>query len=142
MHNTASAPGIPLAAWADVRPQARSVSGECHRAVLSLVVADTPPVTGCKPGRWCKTTCAHDKEEGAHPEAPVPPMATTLGPQHHTHPRTDHHEQELREPVVLAEALVEVMAALNPRAAEPAEPPPDPVTDPATDDRTTRLPGM
>ncbi|WP_155989200.1 hypothetical protein [Nocardiopsis sp. CNT312] len=66
----------------------------------------------------------HTKEEGAdHPTAARHPMATTLGPRRHVpHQRQDTHEHTDREPVVLADALGEVIAALGGPPPEPAEP--------------------
>src|SRR5699024_3234571 len=56
------------------------------------------------------STCAHEKGGGRASRTPAPPMATTLDPRRTPHNSTENHAD--REPVVLGDALAEVLTVL------------------------------
>ena len=56
------------------------------------------------------STCAHKKGGGRASRTPAPPMATTLDPRRTPRHSKEHHAE--REPVVLGDALAEVLTAL------------------------------
>ncbi len=56
------------------------------------------------------STCVHEKGGGRASRTPAPPMTTTLDPRRTPRTSKEHHAD--REPVVLGDALAEVLTAL------------------------------